>query len=89
MTSKEETSGMAIASLVLGIISLFLGWIPVFGWLIVILAVTFGFLALRSIKEDSSIKGRGLAIAGIILACIPIFFTILLAALTGLFVALL
>jgi hypothetical protein len=53
-TPSRGTSGLAIAALILGIIGLFpLGWL-------------FGFLALRSIKKSGE-KGRGMAIAGIVL----------------------
>lgn len=57
-------SGLAIASLVLGIIWLF--------WLGSILAVIFGHIALSNIKKDPSISGRGMAIAGVCLGWIGI-----------------
>ena len=58
------TSGLAIASLVLGIMWLF--------WLGSILAVIFGHIALSQIKKDSSISGRGMAIAGVTLGWIGV-----------------
>lgn len=58
-------SGMAIASLVLGIL-----WIY---WLGSILALIFGYVARREIKRDPEhIDGQGLALAGIILGWIGI-----------------
>ena len=62
----SKTSGFAIASLILGILSLFIGWIPLLGWLIVILSITFGIIALRKI-DNKELTGRGLAIAGIVM----------------------
>ena len=56
------TNGLAIASLVLGIL-----WVY---WIGSILAVVFGHIALGQIKRTGA-GGRGLAIAGLILA-IPI-----------------
>jgi hypothetical protein len=54
----EETSGLAIASLVLGIV-----WI--FG-LSSIVAIVLGLRAMRAIDaSDGAVGGRGLAIAGI------------------------
>ena len=58
------TSGLAIASLVLGIMWLF--------WLGSILAVIFGHIALSQTKKDSSISGRGMAIAGVTLGWIGV-----------------
>lgn len=54
---REKWSGLAIASLVLGIV-----WIFGVGS---ILAVIFGHIALSTIKKNPTIRGRGLAIAGL------------------------
>ncbi|MDB4303470.1 DUF4190 domain-containing protein [Desulfosarcina sp.] len=74
---ENKTSGKAIASLVLGIASIFIGWIPILGWAAVILALVFGFGALKQIKHNPKIEGKGMAIAGIIMGfigLIPILF---------------
>ncbi len=61
----RKTSGMAIASLVLGIL-----WIY---WLGSILALVFGYIAKREIRESSEpIEGNGLATAGIVLGWVGI-----------------
>lgn len=61
----RTTSGMAIASLVMGIL-----WIY---WLGSILALVLGYVARREIKRDPEhIEGQGLALAGIILGWIGI-----------------
>ncbi|MBH99588.1 MAG: hypothetical protein CL467_03195 [Acidimicrobiaceae bacterium] len=60
----EKTSGLGIASLVLGITWIF--------WLGSLLAVIFGHVALSQIQKDSSISGRGMAIAGVTLGWIGI-----------------
>jgi hypothetical protein len=68
--SAPQTSGMSVASLVLGIVSIFC-----FGLLLVppILAVVFGNLALDRIAgSGGTVKGRGMAIAGIVLGWIAI-----------------
>jgi len=57
----QSTNGMAIASMVLGIL-----WIY---WIGSALAIIFGFIALSQIKERNQ-KGRGMAIAGLILGFI-------------------
>ena len=61
----RKTSGMAIASLVLGIL-----WIY---WLGSILALVFGYIAKREIRESREpIEGNGLATAGIVLGWVGV-----------------
>ncbi len=59
-----RTSGMAVTSLVLGILSIMGGAIiflpPIFG-------VIFGHLALGQCRRDPGLGGRGMAIAGLVL----------------------
>ena len=60
-----RTSGLAIASLVLGIVWVF--------WLGSILAVIFGHVALSQIKRSmGTLSGRGMAIAGLVLGYLGI-----------------
>lgn len=60
-----RTNGLAIASLVLGIV-----WIY---WIGSILALVFGYVAKRQIdRSNGAESGRGLAIAGIVLGWIGI-----------------
>jgi hypothetical protein len=62
-----KTSGMAIASLVLGILGISL------------FAIIFGIVALNQIKKSNGfITGKGMAIAGIILGTISIIVTIII-----------
>jgi hypothetical protein len=59
------TNGLAIASLVLGILAVVLSLIPFLGYLSLILAIIFGFIGLSEAKKSGT--GKGLAIAGLIL----------------------
>jgi hypothetical protein len=59
--SAGKLSGLAVASLVLGITWIF--------WIGSILALVFGYMALRRIKRSPD-RGRGLAIAGVVLGWI-------------------
>jgi hypothetical protein len=61
---REHTSGLAVASLVLGIL-----WFAGAGAL---MAVIFGHAALSSMKHDRHLQGRGLAVAGLVLGYIGI-----------------
>ncbi len=56
-------NGMAIASMVLGIL-----WIE---WIGSILALVFGYVALSQIKTRNE-RGRGMAIAGVVLGWIGV-----------------
>jgi len=63
--ASKRTDGFAITSLVLGLL-----WIGGIGAL---LAIVFGALGLRRIKESAgAISGRGLAVAGVILGCVGV-----------------
>jgi uncharacterized membrane protein YvbJ len=67
----ERTSGMAIASLILGILG------------ISILAIIFGAIGISQTNKDPYLKGRGLAVAGLVLGIIGmigIVFWIIAAA---------
>jgi hypothetical protein len=56
---RSRTSGFAIASFVLSLV-----WLL---WLGSALAVIFGHIALSQMRRDTSLGGRGLAIAGLVI----------------------
>ena len=62
-SASRGTNGMAIASLVLGIV-----WIY---WIGSILALVFGYVALKQIKARQE-SGRGMAIVGVVLGWIGV-----------------
>lgn len=66
---KKDYFGLAIASLVLGILSLLAWYFPICGLPISILALIFGIISLNSSK-------RGLAIAGIVLSVIGLILAV-------------
>jgi len=74
-TAPAPTSGMAIAGLICGILGLFCCG-PVFSTL----ALVFSLLALSQISQDPlRYSGRGVALAGVVLALIGyVFFAVLL-----------
>lgn len=77
VADSRPTSGMAVASMVLGIVGLALGCCS-FG-IFSILAVILGHVALHQTR-DNTVKGHGMAVAGLvmgyILAAPAIFFSI-------------
>ncbi len=70
MTPPGEKMGLSIASLVLGILSLCGSGAFICGGILGIVAIILGYLGLHS-------KGRGMAIAGIILGAIGILLTLI------------
>lgn len=75
---KQLKNGMATAGFVLALITIFLGWIPVLGWIIWLLGLIFSSVGLAKAKKVEG-KGKGLAIAGLVISLIGIAFLILLA----------
>lgn len=69
--SPNLRMGMAIASLVLGLIGFAMFWIPYFGFVTPVLAIIFGAVGLvQSQSQPEHFGGRGFAIAGIVLGLI-------------------
>ncbi|HZX45519.1 MAG TPA: DUF4190 domain-containing protein [Candidatus Nanoarchaeia archaeon] len=73
MEQKNLISEFAIASVVIGILSFF----QLFGLEKPIAAIVFGILAIRSIRKNK-LRGRNLALAGIILGVAAIITMIII-----------
>ena len=78
---NQQTNGMAVSSLVLGILGVVLNLIPLLPYLLGILAIVFGMMGNK--KEI----GKGMAVAGLILGVITLamkfFFWIFVLILGG------
>lgn len=61
----QQTSVLALASLVLGIVGVVSYWLYGVGWLLSLLAVILGHLAIRKCDEDPQLRGKGMAIASV------------------------
>ena len=61
-------SGLAIGSLVVGILAVLTGWIPVLGWILVLAGVILSIIALISANKKGNKKS--LAITGLVLSII-------------------
>lgn len=75
--------GFAIASLILGIVSLLNCWIPMINFVSVvtgIIAIVLGIVALRKVKKGSG-GGKGMGIVGIVTSTIGIISSITISAL--------
>ena len=76
---------MATAGFVRALLTLFLGWIPLLGWVMWLLGLIFSAIGLGNAGKLDG-EGRGLAIAGLIISFLGIIikiflFTVILAAL--------
>lgn len=67
---EKKTNGIGTAGFVLALTAIFLGWIPIIGWLIWVLGVIFSFIGV--FKEP-----RGLSIAGLVISFIGVILLIL------------
>lgn len=84
-SAPQPSNGLAITSLVLGIVSLLIVWIPIIGLIGTLLALVGLVLGVVALQRPG---GRGLAIGGIVTSSISVVLTVLgflaLGALIGL-----
>jgi len=80
LAGEQKTSGMAIAALVLGIVSFICTAILVVP---TVLAIVFGHMSYAKIRSDRRLKGAGLAMAGFILGYLSIFSTVVVGLLAA------
>ncbi len=71
-----RNSGLAVASLVLGIAGFFINFLS-------ILAIIFGAVAMGQTAKNPELKGRGMAIAGLVLGIIVVAGWILIMLFLG------
>ena len=82
---QPRSNGMAVASLILGILSLILCWIPGVNFVAIILAIVaiiLGILGMKKAKEPMT-GGRGMAIGGLITGILGLIISILILAVLG------
>ena len=74
----DKPSGLAITALVLGIVGVVCSWVIVLNFALGIAALIIGIIEFKKISAGtSSPKGRGMALAGIILGSVAIFAAII------------
>ena len=77
-----QTSGYAIASLVLGILSIVPGvWLG--GLLMGILAIVFSRMAMKRINTSADVNGQGLATAGMVTGIVGLSLSVLVILIFG------
>ncbi len=72
---------MAVAGFVMGMLSIFLFWVPCLGSIFPLFGLIFSGVGISNAKKpDRNGKGRGLAIAGLVLSLITLIISVLIAA---------
>ena len=74
----KKTDGISIAAMVCGILCFF---VPYIGIVLAILAIVFGGIGLHRTKNNPDLKGRGMAITGLVLGILGILLVFAIAAL--------
>ena len=70
---ESKSNGIGTAGFVLALIALFLGWIPILGWILWILGLILSFVGIFK-------KPKGLAIAGLVISLLGLILLIFIIA---------
>jgi len=66
---EKKSNGIGTAGFVLALIAIFLGWVPVLGWILWLLGLIFSFIGVFKTP-------KGLAIAGLVISLICVILLI-------------
>lgn len=67
---QQQGNGLAVTGMVLGIVGIVFFWLPIFGWILAILAIIFGGVGIARANKGAS--GKGMAVAGLVLGIVSI-----------------
>ncbi|UAM97449.1 hypothetical protein K8354_14150 [Polaribacter litorisediminis] len=67
---EKKSNGIGTAGFVMALIALFLGWIPILGWIIWVLGLILSFVGVFKTPKGLSIAGLVISLIGIILLII-------------------
>lgn len=65
--TEKKTNGVGTAGFVLALIGVFLGWVPILGWIIWFLGLVLSFVGVFKAPKGLSIAGLVISLIGIIL----------------------
>lgn len=71
--TEKQKNGIGVAGFILALIAVFIGWIPVFGWIIWLIGLILSFVGVFRMP-------KGLAIAGLVISLIGIFLLLSFSA---------
>ena len=69
----QKSNGVGIAGFVFALIALFLGWIPVLGWILWVVGLVLSFIGVFK-------KPKGLSIAGLVISLIGLIMILVVGA---------
>ncbi len=72
MPGSSGSAEGAIAAMVLGIIGIFTSWLPFVSIILGILAIVFYSKAIRTIRANPTLTGKGPAVAGLVMGIVSI-----------------
>lgn len=78
---ERRTDGISIAAMICGILSFF---VPVVGLVLAILAIVFGGIGIGRTNRNPELKGRGMAITGLILGILGLLFVVFILIIASL-----
>jgi hypothetical protein len=88
-SQRPRTNPMALTGMIMGILSILVGWICCSGPVFSILGITFSAIGISQInKNPGGETGKGMAITGLVLSILGILFFVVIFALFGLIGAL-
>lgn len=70
---ENKSNGTGVAGFVLALIALFLGWVPVLGWILWLFGLILSFIGIFK-------KPKGLAIAGLVISLLGLILLIFVFA---------
>ncbi|MFC2089714.1 hypothetical protein ACFLT1_02975 [Bacteroidota bacterium] len=73
---EKQKNGLGVAGFILALVALFLGWIPIVGWILWVLGLVFSAIAVFK-------KPRGFAIAGLAISLIGVILLLVVFAGAG------
>jgi hypothetical protein len=65
--TEKQSNGIGTAGFILSLVAIFLGWIPILGWIIWLLGLIFSFIGIFKQPKGLSIAGLVISLVGIIL----------------------
>ncbi len=71
--SEKKSNGVGTAGFILALLALFLGWVPILGWILWVLGLILSFVGVFK-------QPRGLSIAGLIISLIGIILLLVVFA---------
>jgi hypothetical protein len=79
----RRTSGLAVAAMVCGICGWLFGWLPGIGFVLLLLGIIFGGVAMGKTGRDPNLGGKGMAITGLVLGIVGIVMWIIVFVAVG------